>query len=294
MPSIFMLNGFIPPFIPVIPFSCASCAMLSPLGMPRPGEVSPRLNLPTPVPRFARAACWCAAATRCCHRRCRRNDPRCWRGGALGTGQVTAAAAAISQAATGTSRRGTWDTTDAWHVLTREEIAVVAVHAVIGDAIVDGGRAAAVAVHVALGGPADRRGTGRCRRHIGRSTWRWRGRLFSRARSVVVCRRRLLEHGQERRIHHARSCRPWQGIVRRGWHCHRGGESGKQGCQRGRRKSVLCGLDVNMLCGRVMHSATRPSELTPAHVPHSASLVARAGADIRCAALLAALSLARS
>ncbi|KAH8981832.1 hypothetical protein EDB86DRAFT_2974006 [Lactarius hatsudake] len=54
-----MLNGF----ILFIPFSCASCAMLSPLGIPAsPGEPSPRLNPPTPIQRPASATCRSAAA----------------------------------------------------------------------------------------------------------------------------------------------------------------------------------------------------------------------------------------
>jgi hypothetical protein len=44
--------------------------------------------------------------------------------------------------------------------------------------------------------------------------------------------------------------------------------------------------------GELSRSATWPSEPTPAHVPSSAMLEARA-ANIQCAALLAALSLAR-
>ena len=63
-------------------------------------------------------------------------------------------------------------------------------------------------------------------------------------------------------------------------------------------KSVLCERDdlvskVIPSVGELSRSATWPSELTPAHVPRSPALKARAGADMRWAVLLAALSLAR-
>lgn len=51
------------------------------------------------------------------------------------------------------------NTTDTWDVLTGDEIAVVAVHAVVGHDIVDGGETAAVVVHVTIGGPLELLGT---------------------------------------------------------------------------------------------------------------------------------------
>ena len=59
-----------------------------------------------------------------------------------------------------------------------------------------------------------------------------------------------------------------------------------------RGQDDLVSTDMSSV-GELSRSATWPRELTSAHVPRSPPLEARAGADMRWAALLAALNLAR-
>ena len=102
---------------------------------------------------------------------------------------------------------------------------------------------------------------------------------------------------QERGIHHARPAVAIAGDSpsREETPSGRGEESWATG--EGRKVSALWvgrpNLDVISSVGELSRSATWPRELTPAHVPRSPALDARAGADMRWAALLAASSLAR-
>ena len=123
------------------------------------------------------------------------------------TGPVTTAAIAKT-AATATSGRGTGDTT-----AVLDEVAEVAVYAVIGDAIIDGcGAATGVIVHVALGGPPELLRAVEAR-NVARAVQvvQFDGcgvDCLSVARGIVIVvhrgRRWFLEHRQERRVHHAR------------------------------------------------------------------------------------------
>ena len=81
--------------------------------------------------------------------------------------------------------------TDTWHVLNRDEIVVIAVHAVLGKDIIHGGELAmyvllesatwSVMVLWRTGNTScDRRGAGRYHRRIDCSTWRQRGQLSRR------------------------------------------------------------------------------------------------------------------
>ena len=67
-------------------------------------------------------------------------------------------------------------------------------------------------------------------------------------------------------------------------------ESGKLGCWRGRKSQGFVGGYI-LSGGGILRSATWPSEPTPAHVLRTPAVGARAGADMRSAAVLAALSL---
>ena len=114
-------------------------------------------------------------------------------------------------------------------------------------------------------------------------------------RVVVVGRRRLLEHGQERHIHHTcpavtegegetvETIRSRTAV--RAWRAER------RGCSEAREVGALWsgrpGIDGYILCGGVVpRSATWPSE--PAEVPPSPA--AKAGAEKRWAVLPAAFT----
>jgi hypothetical protein len=77
-------------------------------------------------------------------------------------------------------------------MLIGDEVAVVAIYAVVGDAVVDSGGAAAVVVHVALGGPAEPLGTVEARDFAGAvRVIQFDGsevNCLTVVRSIVVCR----------------------------------------------------------------------------------------------------------
>ena len=119
-----------------------------------PGEPSPRLNPPMPptppicISRRASESC-CAIAL--LPSSLPPNRPEVLESAGLCTGPITAAVIAQT-AITAASRRGTRDKT----TLLDDEIAVIAVHSIIGGTIGDGcGTAAGVVVHVTLRGPTE-------------------------------------------------------------------------------------------------------------------------------------------
>ena len=98
--------------------------------------------------------------------------------------------------------------------MTGDEVTIVAVYAVIGDAVVNRcGPAAGVVVHVAFRGPAEllgaieTRNVTRAIQVIQFGGCEVDGLSVARGVVVVVVhrgRRRFLGHGQERHVHHAR------------------------------------------------------------------------------------------
>ena len=177
--------------------------------------------------------------------------------------------------------------------MTRDEVAIVAIYADIGDAVVNGCRAVAgVIVHVALRGPAELLGAV----EMGNVTHAVQVVQFGGCGSTVcswlVAFLLLLftveddgfwNIGRRGVFTMLAQLSLIAGISRRGrQHRHRGAKSGKLGW----KKHVLCGRDdlvsTVISVGELPRSVSWPSELTPAHVLRSpAPLEARAEADMR-------------
>ena len=187
-----------------------------------------------------------------------------------------------------------------------DEVAVVAIDAVSSDAVVNGCRAAAgVVVHVTL----------RVRRNFLGPSRRGTLPVPYRSSNLAVARSTVCPWLVALLLLFTADDDGFWNIGRRGVFTMlaqlssivgdspsreetpsgRGEESWATG--EGRKVSALWvgrpNLDVISSVDELSRSATWPRELTPAHVPRSPALDARAGADMRWAALLAALSLAR-
>ncbi|KAH8994172.1 hypothetical protein EDB86DRAFT_3078384 [Lactarius hatsudake] len=98
------------------------------------------------------------------------------------------------------SRKATLDTANTMSMVPLDKVAVVAVHAVVGHAVV--GSAAAI-VYSALGRPAELVGTVEARDITATAQVVQLGRSEVDCLTVVVVGRRLLEHREKRRVHHA-------------------------------------------------------------------------------------------